>query len=95
MKPPLVVHIKARVADPAPRVAQRLPSEKSDYCPPKGKANPLHTASVWLGRRLVERPSGYFLDRVPVSLDQVMRETNRVLAANGIEQVLHCDRWKV
>ena len=56
--------------------------------PPKDKPSPLYVAFNWLGSRLSERPgSGYWLDGVPASLNSIMRETNRVIAEAGAEQV--------
>jgi hypothetical protein len=62
--------------------------------PSRQKQNPIAVARVWLGNRLVEKPSGYWLDGVPVNLDTFMRETNLVLKANGAEQI-GPDQWRV
>jgi hypothetical protein len=61
---------------------------------PKERPNPVAVALHTLGPRLVERPSGYFLDRVPVSLDTLMKEANRVRARKGLEQV-GVEKWRV
>jgi hypothetical protein len=61
---------------------------------PKERPNPVAVALYTLGPRLVERPSGYFLDRVPVSLDTLMKEANRVRARKGLEQV-GVEKWRV
>ncbi|WP_020472390.1 hypothetical protein [Zavarzinella formosa] len=57
--------------------------------PPQGmdENNPLVAARITLGKRLEERTSGYFLDGVPVSAPDMVREANRVRAANGQDQV--------
>ena len=62
---------------------------------PKDKPNPLVIAGLWLGHRLVEKPSGYWLDGLPVNLDTIMRETNRLLKKAGAEQIIGSDRWRV
>lgn len=63
--------------------------------PPKAKVNPLAMARAFLGRRVEERASGYFLDGVPANLDTIMREFNRQMVAQGSEQITHSDRWVV
>lgn len=90
MNRPVVVYIKSAPA-PQPRQA---PQDRPDYTP-RTRPSPLHVAAVWLGPRLEERPSGYFLDRVPANLDAIMRATNAVLKANGAEQVLNSENWRV
>lgn len=56
--------------------------------PAPGKPNPIAVARGWLGARLVERPvSGYWLDGRPVSLTAIMREANRLIAGEGLEQI--------
>jgi hypothetical protein len=62
---------------------------------PKDKPNPLKVAKIWLGGRLVEKPVGYFLDDLPVNLDTILRETNRLIKAQGAEQIGHSNRWLV
>lgn len=61
---------------------------------PAEKSNPLTVAHIWLGRRLIEKASGYWLDGRPVHLDTIMQETNKVLKANACEQV-GIERWRV
>ncbi len=63
--------------------------------PPKIKQNPVKLAQQWLGKRLVERNGGFWLDGVPVSLDIVMRATNAMLKASGMEMCLHAEKWRV
>jgi hypothetical protein len=70
-------------------------NREADSRAPKEKPNPLKVASVWLGKRLVEKPSGYWLDGVPVNLDAIMQATNQILKAEGVEQVTYCERWRV
>jgi hypothetical protein len=35
------------------------------------------------------------MDGLPVNLDTIMRETNRLLKKAGAEQILGSDRWRV
>lgn len=59
----------------------------SDAAAP-GRPNPIAVARGWLGARLAERPeSGYWLDGRPVSLTAIMRETNRLIALEGLEPI--------
>jgi hypothetical protein len=76
-----------------PRPVQH-PTEKDAIGAPPDKPNPVKVAERWLGKRLVEKPSGFWLDGRPASLDNVMRATNTVLKGQDIEQV-GVDRWKV
>lgn len=69
------------------------PTEKSGYTPTE-PVNPVKVAQRWLGNRLTEKQGAFWLDSRPANLDAVMRETNRMLMANGIEQV-GIDRWRV
>lgn len=95
-RPPMVVYVKPqKTIDRAFRPDTKHHAEAASYTPPKGKQNPLKVAEHWLGRRLEERATGYFLDRVPASLDTIVREMNRVLVANGLEQVTASDKWLV
>jgi hypothetical protein len=75
-----------------PRPVQ-MPTEK-DFTPPPDKPNPVTVASRWLGSRLVEKPSGFWLDGRPVSLDTLMRATNEVLKGYGMPQV-GVEKWWV
>jgi hypothetical protein len=61
---------------------------------PKSRPNPMAVASYWLGARLIEKPSGYWLDGVPVNLPKIMQETNRALVQAGVDQ-LGPDGWRV
>lgn len=74
---------------PVREVAQEIPPS-----PPKEKPNPLALARIWLGRRLVEKPSGYWLDGLPVGLAKIMVETNRLLKASGCEMI-GPEKWRV
>lgn len=92
MKPPIVVHLKAA----PPRVrAYEEPTPPTHSQAPKERPNPLTVAHRWLGPRLVEKESGFWMDGGPVSLDGVMRATNRLLKAAGIEQLTTSERWRV
>lgn len=94
MKPPVVIHLKS--SKPAARVEAAHPTENNNYVMPKGKPNPLTVAQQWLGARLVLREAGHHsLDGQPAGLDAIMRATNAILVANGFEQVVHSDRWRV
>lgn len=66
-----------------------------DPLPPKGKPNPLAIARLWLGTRLVEKPSGYWLDSVPVGLTGIMQATNRLMKKEGAEQIAYSADWLV
>jgi hypothetical protein len=91
VKRPIVVHIKTA---PEP-IRQKLPPDRHDYTP-SPPPNPLTLASLWLGRRLVEKAdSGFWLDGTPASLDDVMRATNRILKAHRIEQLGRNPKWLV
>lgn len=70
-----------------------MPSEKDSMLPPD-RPNPVTVAKRWLGSRLVEKPSGFWLDGMPVSTEEVVKAGNRVLKTNGIEQ---CgpEKWRV
>ena len=94
MKAPIVVHLKAAPPPARPPEEPKSPTARPETSP-KPKANPLALAHHWLKRRLVEKESGFWLDGGPVSLDDVMRATNRVLKANGIEQVGTKGAWLV
>jgi hypothetical protein len=95
MRPPLVVHIKSpksvkRYLSEAPR----LPVEPNRTALPKDKPNPLRVAEQWLGMRLELRDTGsHRLDGVPVSLHTIMRATNAILAAKGVEQIQYDPKW--
>lgn len=40
----------------------------------EGQLTVLEIAQLRLGERLVEKPTGYFLDRLPVSVDKILKE---------------------
>lgn len=63
--------------------------------PPKQRPNPLTVAKGWLGNRLVEKPSGFWLDGRPASLDTVMRASNGAAKEAGVEQITYSERWVV
>lgn len=62
---------------------------------PKDKPNPLKVAEKYLLNRLSEKNGLYWVDGVPASLEKIMRETNLILKASGIEQIGHSPRWLV
>lgn len=66
-----------------------------DPAPPKLRQNPLVFAKTWLMARYVEKPSGFWLDGVPVSLDALMRAANTAAKAQGAEQLGHNPKWLV
>jgi len=76
-----------------PKPTNYLPKENLSAAKPK--PNPLQVAKQWLGKRLVERPSGYWLDSVPVNLTCIMRATNTVIKAHGAEQLDAHPDWLV
>ena len=89
-KPPVVVIRNSAPESPAPR--EPSPLDRHDYTP-KQKPNPLTVAQFWLGDRLRERNGCFVLDGVPARLEEVMRETNRVLRASGAEMIDVNPRW--
>lgn len=91
-RPPLVVVIPKKPSPPAR--PEQSPLERHTY-QPKPKPNPVAVAQSRLGTRLVEKESGFWLDGRPAKLEQVMRETNRLLKAQGIEQIVTSERWRV
>lgn len=62
---------------------------------PEEKPNPIVIAQRWLGSRLKDNGRQYFLDNHPVSLNQVMWATNRLLVDNGLKQITHNEIWRV
>jgi hypothetical protein len=68
---------------------------KRELLPPKEKPNPLKIASMWLDKRLVEKPSGYWLDDVPVNLDAIMQAANLLMKRAGAEQCCYSEKWRV
>lgn len=74
--------------------AAKYASPQKEILPPKAKENPLHFARTWLCGRLKEKPSGYWLDDLPVSLDGMMIAANTVAKKRGAEMCLHSERWK-
>lgn len=68
----------------------------NDNCvpPPKERANPLLEAHKWLGRRLTEKSGLYWLDRIPTSLNDIMKETNRIRMIAGADLILYNEAWR-
>ena len=66
-----------------------------DLVPPGERSNPVAAAKLWLGKRLVEKPSGYWLDGVPANLTTIMRAFNRLRLASGVEQLETNPLWRV
>lgn len=70
---------------------------------PKIRPNPLAMALAMamararatFGARFVEKASGYFLDGVPVSLNQIMRAYNEVQAQKNLPQIDRNAAWVV
>jgi hypothetical protein len=87
-----VVSARRRMKLDSNRVAQHGERQQPT---PNEKPNPIAIAQVWLGSRLQERPSGYWLDGIPVSLKTIMRETNRLLVASGCDQIASNPVWVV
>jgi hypothetical protein len=69
------------------------PSEKNPPAP-KIKPNPLEAAKGWLGKRLIEKPSGYYLDGIPANLTTIMKAYNSMLVERGAEQIGH-EGWRI
>ncbi|MBP3955429.1 hypothetical protein J8F10_09060 [Gemmata sp. G18] len=88
-KPPIVLY---RPSKPSPPV--KSPTEQNKFTP-VNKPNPLSVAQATLGSRFGERPETLLLDGQPAKLDRVMRETNRVLKAQGLAQVNANPAWVV
>jgi hypothetical protein len=77
------------------------PNAQAKKEPPKpvapvmpAKPNPIAEAHRWLGKRLRETTDGFRLDGVPANLPSVMKATNRILKAQGIDQI-GPDGWRV
>lgn len=101
--PPVVIHLKR------PKVAKSVPAQKPGAPPyHKGgraegppairkEVDPESIRSAWLsafGKRLsIDGESGFWLDGLPVSLDHLMLETNRVRKANGLAPVGKKPEW--
>lgn len=75
----------------------RPAATQTETAPPpyRGKPNPIDTARLWLGTRLAERDGGFWLDGLPTRLDAVIRETNRLLKAAGMETLRGSPAWEV
>ncbi len=80
---------------PEPAGPRPLAPRQAEPPPPKVRQNPLAFAGMWLGRRLVEKPSGYFLDDVPANLEAIMKAANAAAKKAGAEQLGHSERWLV
>lgn len=89
-KPPFIVIHRPITTPPRP---ERSPVERPAFTP-KEKPNPLVLAQFWLRGRLEERTLGFFLDGQPASLDRLMRETYRVMIAQGEQPDIPNDRWR-
>lgn len=64
--------------------------------PPKERPNPRLEATIWLGKRLVERPDGYHLDGRPINFyPDVVREINRRRKLAGVPQLDADPSWVV
>lgn len=77
-----------------PKPASYTPAHESVPLP-KVKPNPLAVAKLWLGKRLVEKPSGYWLDDRPVNLTTLMRAANELMKEQGADQLAHNPGWLV
>ncbi len=64
-----------------------VPPKEESRPAPREKANPLAIAKTWLGKRLVEKPSGYWLDGCPANLIAIMKAANSLMKASGAEQL--------
>lgn len=60
----------------------RFTPEKESPLPPD-KINPVLASMQLLGRRLVEKPSGFWLDGRPASTADVVKAANRIRKAEG------------
>lgn len=65
---------------------KKAPAEKPGFTP-VNRPNPVALAIQTLGRRLQERPSGYFLDGRPVNTVTLVKEANRVRLNTGLRQI--------
>ena len=68
------------------------PAEQPLY-QPAGRVSPLAVAAAQLRGRFEERGDAFHLDGRPVNLAAVMRETNRLLAAQDLAQVPGPPSW--
>lgn len=92
-----VVHVLSKKAQ-AKLVEQLQPIQAAAEKPndqPAGKPNPLATAMHHLGSRFGERGDTFYLDGRPVNLADVMRETNRLRAGQGLPQLDANPSWVV
>jgi hypothetical protein len=80
-----------------PRILRgRVPIVKQpDPPPPQERPNPVAHARAWLGPRVVERNTGYFLDGCPANLDAIIRAANELLKAAGESQIEGRPQWRV
>lgn len=60
---------------------------------PKNKENPIALARHALGQRIIEKPSGYWMDNRPVSVTEIMKEYNRLRIAIGQQQITCNPQW--
>lgn len=67
---------------------ERLPSNGPD------ENNPVVVARLTLGKRIEERSAGYFLEGVPISTPDMVREANRVRVSRGQNQ-FGPSNWRV
>ena len=63
------------------------------HAPVRDKPNPLHLAQMVLGKRLVEKPSGYWMDGRPVSLTTIMQAANAVRQKMGLQPIPGPSHW--
>lgn len=61
--------------------------QKEPEPPVREKPNPVAMAEAWLGKRLKRTDNGFLLDGVPTKTGDVVKALNRILKAQGAEQV--------
>jgi hypothetical protein len=96
---PTVVYLKPRKASRDRTPPLTKPQFRLPLLPPvistEIEPESHRTAMVGaLGKRLrIDEQKGFFLDGVPINLDPLMRETNRIRRANGLSPVGKNPRW--
>lgn len=62
---------------------------------PDQRPNPIKVAKLCLGSRMEEKKGLFWLDDLPVSMSDLMRETNRILTSRGAGQLNANPAWVV
>jgi hypothetical protein len=62
--------------------------------PPPERPNPIALAVAHFGARLVEKPSGYWLDGTPVNSHTLMKRYNQARLGMGQEPIAGPESWR-